>query len=308
VDWAAYLAGLPPSDRTRAEQLAEQYGQGAATRRVRYHPVSSVGDLEDALRKGHRRVSKQVGGLYESIDAERCPAGWDMVHTPQIEPDGTHALQTSVTGPHGEKGFFERAYAPAEQRVELRKAFLRLSGMTEALPAWITEVAVPMDSKRGTPTFLYFTICQFKILGVPAGQARLWRRWLYGLGLRAGPFIHSGVVRSVKMSSIQHVETIMHLHWLRQRYPSADLSELIIHTPSFDYAETTVVQCGYRIEETKYSAANEVQQELNFLLAFQEQGNNRRVADNAALMQRYSCGRSTTVRMAFDIELSLSPV
>ena len=110
-------------------------------------------------------------------------------------------------------------------------------------------MGVPMVATRGTPTVQYFTLYQLKLLGVPAGQVRWWRRWLHGLGLRAGPFAVPGLVTSIKMSTIQNVEAIVHLHWLRQRYPAADLSDLVVHTASVEYAETTAVQCGYRPSE-----------------------------------------------------------
>jgi hypothetical protein len=288
VDWVAYLAGLTAPDRARAEHLAIEYGQEAASRRVRYHPVNSLDELEVGLRRDSRRIRTRVRGLYESIDVSRCPAGWAITNNLQTEADGTRVVQTEVIGPNGATGFFERGYNLREQRVELRNAFLRLAGMTEDLPGWVTGMGVPLVETRGTPTVQYFTLYQLKLLGVPAGQVRWWRRWLHRVGLRAGPFVAPGLVTSIKMSTIQNVESIVHLHWLRQRYPATNLSDLVVHTASVEYAETTAVQCGYRLRGTQYVAAGEWESEIGILLSHFEAGNPLRQADNDNLLAHFS--------------------
>lgn len=308
MDWEAYLAGLTPQDRQCAERLAVEFGQEAASRRVRDHPVSSPDELETALRRDSRRVRIRVRGLYESIDVSQHPAGWTITNDRQREPDGTLLVRTDVIGPNGAKGFFERGFNATQQRIELRNAFLRLAGMTDELPGWVTGMGVPMVATRGTPTVQYFTLYQFKLLGVPAGQVRWWRRWLHRLRLRAGPFAAPGVVTTIKMSTIQNVETIVHLHWLRQRYPGADLSELIVRTPSVEYGETSATQCGYRVVNTRYVAANEREDRIGDLLSHFEAGNPQREADHNNLLARFSFDRQTVMKQNFDIELSVVPV
>ena len=229
----------------------------------------------------------QVYGLYESIDVSQCPVDWIITNIPQWEADGTKVIQSDVIGPNGATGFFERGYNPAQKRIELRNAFLRLSGKTEMLPVWVTGAGVPMVATRGTPTVQYFTIYQLKLLGVPPG---------------------SELVTSIKMSTIQYVEAIVHLHWLRQRYPDTDLSELLVHTASVEYAETTAIQCGYRLLETKYVAAGEKEDEIGSLLIFFEDGNPQRKAEHDNLLDRFSFNRQTVMRQNFDIELSVVPV
>ena len=76
MNWEAYLAGLSPEARLRAERLAGQHGRGAAEDYVCYNPVGSVAELEDALRRKRERVRTEVPGLYEEIDIHRPPAGW----------------------------------------------------------------------------------------------------------------------------------------------------------------------------------------------------------------------------------------
>lgn len=307
MDWEAYLAGLSAQERTRAEALAKDYGQEAARKRVRYLPTSSLDELEDALRRDRRRVRTLVPGLYESIDVSRCPVGWTITNNFQTEADGTRVIQTDVVGPNGATGFFERGYNAAQQRIELRNAFLRLRGMTDELPSWVTGMGVPMVASRGTPTVQYFTLYQLKLLGVPAGRVRWWRRLLHRMRLRTGPFALPGLVTSIKMSTIQNVEAIVHLHWLRQRYPTTDLSDLVAHTASVEYAETTAIQCGYQLVGTRYVAAGEWADEIGLLLSHFEAGNSQRVAENDNLLARFSFDRQTVMKQNFDIELSVVP-
>jgi hypothetical protein len=307
VDWEAYVAGLTAPDRARAESLALQYGQEAASRRVRYHPVSSLDELEAALWKDRGRVNAQVGGLYESIDPSRPPSGWTITNNLQREPDGTQLVQTEVVGPNGATGFFERGYNPGLQRIEMRNAFLRLRGMTDGLPAWVTGTGIPMVPTRGTPTVQYFTLYQLKLLGVPAGRTR-WRRLLYRLGIRTGPFATPGVVTSIKMSTIQNLEAIMHLHWLRQRYPATGLSELVVHTASVEYAETTAVQCGYRLLGITYMTGGEEETEIGILLDHFEAGNPVRRSGHDGLLARFGLNRLTAMKWNFDIELTVEPI
>lgn len=307
MDWKAYLAGMGDLERPRAEALAEQYGQEAANRCVRYHAINSLDELEEALRKGDRRVRTRVQGLYESIDVSQCPAGWTITNNIQTEADGTRVVQSDVVGPNGATGFFERGYNAGLQRIELRNAFLRLRGMTEQLPTWITGMGVPMVMSRGTPTVQYFTFYQLKLLGVPVGQVKWWRRLFHWLQLRSGPFEVPGLVTSMKMSTIQNVEVIVHLHWLSNRYPATDLSDLVAHTASVDYAETTAVQSSYQLASTMYVPAAEWENEIGALLNWHEDGNLQRKADNDTILARFSFDRQTVMKQNFDIVLSVVP-
>ncbi len=308
MDWEAYLVGLSTQDRPRAEHLAEEYGREAASRYVRYNPVRSLDELKAALQRDRRRVRAQVRGLYESIDVNQCPAGWTITNDRQREPDGTLLIRTDVIGPNGATGFFERGFNAAKQRIELRNAFMRHNGMTDELPAWVSGMGVPMVPARGTPTVQYFTLYQSKLLGVPAGQIRRWRRFHHRLRVRDGLFADPGVVASIKMSTIQNLETILHLHWLRQRHRGVALSELITHTASVQYAETTAIQCGYRVVEARYVPADEWENEIGILLAHFEAGNPQRHAEHDRLLARYLFDRQTVLKQNFNIELAVVPV
>jgi hypothetical protein len=125
--------------------------------------------------------------------------------------------------------------------------------------------------------------------------------------LQAGPFATPGLVNSIKMGTIQNRETIVHLHWLRQRYPSTDLSNLVAHTASVEYAETTTVQCCYRPVKTRCVAAGEWEDEIGGLLDFFDAGSPLRKAENDNLLARFSFARQTVMKQNFDIELAIVP-
>lgn len=306
MDWEAYLSRLSAHGRQGAERLATRYGQTATNRHLRYHPVESLEEMEAALERENRKVRTQVRGLYESIDLNQLPLGWTVSNDLQREPDGTLVVRTDVIGPNGASGFFERGYNAEHQRIELRNAFLRNRGMSDELPAWVTGAGIPMVATKGTPTVQYFTLYQFKLLGVPAGQIRRWWCLLHRLHLRTGPFAVEGLAGSMKMSTIQNTETIVHLHWLRNQHHGVNLSELIRYTASVDYAETTAVQCAYRIAATSYVVSDEWEGRIGDLLEHFEGGNPQRQAESDSLLSRYSFDRQTVMKQNFDIELSVA--
>lgn len=307
MEWEQYLAGLSAEDRARSEGLAGEHGVEAARRHVRYHPVQAVAELEQALKRESQRVRGPVPGLYESIDVHRDPPGWQRRDRPiETEVDGTTVLHSDVLGPNGTRGVFERAFHPGVRRVELRYAFLLLGGANEGLPAWVSGMGVPLVPGRGTPTVQYFTLCQLKLLGVPAGRRPWWGRLMYRSGLRAGPFAQSGALRTIRMRQIQNIDTIIHLQWMRERHPGAPLGGLIAHTASVGYGETTATLCEYRVEQRSVIGGDLAP--IGTLLAFQEQGNALRAAKHDDLLRRFGYLRSTRMLMNFDIDLAVVPL
>src|SRR5262245_3988217 len=167
---------------------------------------------------------------------------------------------------------------------------------------------VQMVAGRGTPTVQFVTLYQLKLLGVPAGEPTLWRRILYQLKHLGIPFAGHGVVTKFKMSTIQNFETIVHLHWLRQKHLGASLDQLIGFTASVKYAETTAVQSGYRrVGGTRYVPAEEWENAIDCLMGFHEKGNRVRIDENNALLQKYGFVRSTVMKQNFDIAFDVAP-
>jgi hypothetical protein len=295
VDWEAYLASLDSADRPRAQRLVEEYGQEAASRYVRYHRVGPLDELAARLQQDRVRVRTRVSGLYESIDVNWCPHGWRITNDSYMQ-DGTRIVRTDVTDPDGASGYFVRGFNAAQQRIELREAFLILDGMTSGLRKWVTGVAVELVEGRGIMTHLYFTLYQFKLLRVPVGHE--------------APPPEGGVVfvSSFRMYTIWNLETILHLHWLRERYPAASLDELIAHTASVRYAEDDAIQCGYRVAGVTYVPADEGELPCDAIMAEYEGGNPNRRAQYDGMLAEFSFTRQTVMKQNFDIELAVVPV
>jgi hypothetical protein len=286
-----YIAGIVGSDQPRAIALMKEYGSEFSNY-IRFNPVSSLDELENALRKARDEVKQQVSGLVESITVTEPPMGWKFRTPAGVEtgPDGTRVVRTVIEGPNGASGYFERAYNPNTGTLEMRNAFLVMAGAKKGLPSMITEVKVPMvPAKGGTPTIHYLNLYQMKMLGVPlAGQ---------------------GGLLKVKMSTIQNVETIVHLHWLRQRWPNLTMDELISQTASVKYAENSLIQSGYqRTGNARFIPGDEAEAPIRKLLAHMAGGKPTRIAEHTALLQKYGFERDTVMKWNFDIEFDVAPI
>ena len=285
----AILTRVLALDDTRAAHLIREYGD-ELTEYLTYNPLTSLKELEDALARQRTRVKERVHGLYEGIDPAEAPPGWwfSKDEPRAVGNDGTRVMRTEVKGPNGAEGYFVRAYNAHTGELQLRKAFLRLSGEEKALPSVIARQgdSPEMIANKGTPTVQYVTIYQMKKLRVPTGAR--------GAG-----------VRKIHMSDIQNVETIVHLHYMRKtlgRQPA----DLIAHTASVKYAETTAVQSGYaRTGPIVLSGGHE--RPIGVLLDFQERGNAARIAENDRVLTTHGFDRNTPMLMGFDIDFTVSP-
>jgi hypothetical protein len=84
-----------------------------------------------------------------------------------------------------------------------------------------------------------------------------------------------------------------------------DLSDLIAHTPSVKYAETTALQSGYhRSDEPVLTGGYEAP--IRRLLEHQEKGKPERKAENDQILARYGFVRDTVMRIGFDIDFLVS--
>jgi len=132
------------------------------------------------------------------------------------EHDGTRRIKTTVVGPNGATGFFERAYNPNSKELETT------NGIFEITPARSTPAehgaeagSVPeMVAGKGAPTVQYVTLHQMRKLSVPLGDGSV-----------------SAGVEKVHLSDIQNIETIVNLHYLKTTL-GGDLSDLVAYTAS----------------------------------------------------------------------------
>jgi hypothetical protein len=281
---ARVLAIDPPTTR----RLIRVYGE-ELLERLATQPFTDHTELEAALVKQHAQVKDRVQGLYESTD--RPPDGWHLVDDETgviVEPDGTRRLRTTVQGPNGAYGYFERAYNPETKALELRMAFLKRTGSDKALPTMVSKQpgSPEMIDGKGTPTVQWVTLHQMRALGVPLG----------GEGSVPG-------IEKVHLSDIQNVETVAHLHYLKN-IAGGDLSDLVVHTASVKYAETTAIQSGYRRFDLPILMGGQ-ETPIRALLDFQEGGSPQRRAENDAILAKYGFDRDTVMRWGFNIDFSV---
>jgi hypothetical protein len=251
--------------------------------------------------------------LYESMDASTIPPGWrfdSLDADPEDDGGKVIRVRTEVTDPKEAKGLFERAFNSDTGELELRLAFLRLSGLGQGVDPWVKGGKIDMIQGRGTPTVHYVTLCQMKALGISGGAPSLRRRIAYLLKKWLGRSLAGeAVITKVKMSTIQNIETIVHLHWLQQKHPGASRDALLIHTASVRYAETTLIQSGYRREGGVRFIRGPMREigVIGDLMNFQEDGNLARIKEHNDLLARHGFDRNTIMEWNFDIEFDVSP-
>jgi hypothetical protein len=281
------LAEVLKADPKEGARLIAEYGPEIISY-LRTNPLPSLSKLEDILAKQRAQVTERVQGFAEGVDAGNPPeGGWQFDDGQGVffAKDGvTKVIETTVRGPNGAEGFFVRAYNPVTKQLELRMAFLRLTGKTKALPSVIGKqgASPEMIAGKGSPTVQYISVYQMKRLGVPVGQGA------------AG-------VSSIHMSDIQNLETIVHLHWLKLQHPGSSINELIEFTASVKYAETTATQTGYK-RSGPPSVTGGGNEPIGDLMDFQEKGNPTRIAESKALLDRYGFNRNTVMHWGFDID------
>ena len=278
------VLAMHPNEGAR---LVREYGD-ELLEYLRVNPLTDLKDLEAALVRQRAQVKERVHGFYEGIDPEQPPAGWNFETTESYDDADTKVIETRVDGPNGARGYFERAYDRRFKQVELRMAFLRMAGQDLALPSMVKAQAGSreMVEGKGSPTVQYVTLYQLKRLGVPLGDASR--------------------VEKFHMSDIQNVETIVHLHYLRTTV-GGELSDLIVHTASMKYAETTAIQTGYERSDVPLVTGGR-ETPIGNLLEFQENGDRARTREHDKLLEKYGMTRDTVMRWAFDIDFAVRPV
>jgi hypothetical protein len=117
----------------------------------------------------------------------------------------------------------------------------------------------------------------------------------------------------VKMSTIENFETIAHLEWLRRRYPGTSINELILHTPSTQYAETSITQAGSQIASAEVRGG--VRRGIGSLMkTYEDMAGPRGTPERAlvdarhkALLEKFGLQRNSEVLMQFDINFTVRP-
>lgn len=108
------------------------------------------------------------------------------------------------------------------------------------------------------------------------------------------------------MSTIQNMETIANLEYMRRRGVAMD--DAIIDSHSVKYAETTIIQSGSYIVNAKVITSGARKMEIGDLMAFYERRDPSLVPVHNLILQKYSLSRQDEMLIDFDIELSVAPL
>jgi len=243
---------------------------------------SPLHGLKDFLRRFERelnRIRKPVDGLYSSVPADLKinHNGWNIT----TEVSGSTATsRIEFRGPDGsvERGNMIRSYDPKTSKFVMEVAFL------DKLPSFIDVGKAMIAKKGGTPLVTFLSIHQMKIIGV-----------IYGS------------IKKVKMSTIQNFETIIHLNWLKRKFPDKTFDELIMNTHSVSYAETAISQSGHKVLYAKVGGKGAYIDSVGSLMKYYEMQDPRNIKRYNELLKKYGFSRSEKMYMNFDIELHLAP-
>lgn len=231
------------------------------------------------------------GTLWREEEAQDDSGSWSTwwaVSTHTAPPSSSGTVGPTRRWPDGD---FACAYNRLTRTLVFERAFMRQHGASDGLPNVVPKQgnAPELVPDRGTPTLLYITLYQMKRLGVSPG---------YAPG-RPG-------VETVIMSNVQNLDTIVHLHYLRDQL-GGEPSALIHHTKSVDYAESTIVQLGYeRVGQPTVTVRSE--SSIRPICQLQAGNNPWRIAEHDRLLARYGYDRDTPMYWGFDIAFPVRPL
>jgi hypothetical protein len=172
--------------------------------------------------------------------------------------------------------------------VEMKQAYLRLPGepKSTSVPSRITHAGQHMTGES-SPTIHYINLYQFKRLGIPAAG---------GAG---------GAFKKIHMSSIENIETVMHLHWLRKEFPHMTDGERIMHTASVRYTIGTLRQMGYQpVGDFKVIGTGH-RPRIGILL--DETSDPAIKKEYTEILEMYGFDRNESMESNFDITFSVAP-
>ena len=117
--------------------------------------------------------------------------------------------------------------------------------------------------------------------------------------------VAEGGAKSVKMSTIQNLEAIAHLHWLKKKGLSLD--KAIVRTHSVEYAKTPIVQSGHEVIPGSVRVVGGHTSPIRNMTSHYEAGNPALVAQHTEILNRYGLTRDTPMLWDFDIVMNVRP-
>ncbi|HEX7869640.1 MAG TPA: hypothetical protein VF455_05940 [Chryseobacterium sp.] len=207
-----------------------------------------------------------VEGLYDSIDVNYKPNGFNITDTPMY--DYGRGYETYIY--HGDsEGYFRRHF------INKTKTFIFDHGFLQDLPKWVEDVKIPLVQGKGIPTQAYFTLRQMKLLNIAEGE-----------------------IQMVKMSQIQNLETIGYIHQVTggkiiRNFDSVD----ILAAPSNEYMKTVMTQAGYETISGRITGKGQ------YFSVKQLKSRNWDIPDE--LMKKYNLSESSMLYINFNIEVKV---
>ena len=155
----------------------------------------------------------------------------------------TGAMEIFITDPKGNMGFVERSFDAKKGILTLDQAFRRGQQSPAPIASHIKDVGRVELDEKGIPAIPFFTYRAMKHFGIEfAGKEGI-------------------VLKQVKLSAICNLQTVAKLEWIRGTYfpgrtideiqEAGELSRLLMHTPTVQYAESILTQAGYRIKSAR---------------------------------------------------------
>lgn len=277
-------APAPASPATK--QAAEAKALADTLPGVQPHEAGPIHAGEDArwtASTGKPRVVDPVPGLFDSVDTTMnvAPPGWTFYDEVTAGSGGVR-IRTEVEAPNGKHGTIVRIYNPRTRELTMYAAFL------DELPNKI-DAGVPLVPGSGTPTVAYLTLRQLKIAGGQFGQ-----------------------LQSVKMSTIQNIESLLLYNHLRSQGVSPN--DAVKQTHSVQYAMTSIQQAGHTVVDVEVDLTARARPErIGWLMDAQESSCSTeplrldKVKKHNELLKKYGMKRSDEVVIDYDIYFELAP-
>jgi len=212
------------------------FGTGGSQilRQVQRAPYDTVAALRDAVGRSAARLGPQPG--YETLPVPKFQEKTELVPGWKgLLAKKKAEFITTVTSPSGKPLSLKSSWDSAHGELSLETAFANPE--IELVPE--APFLVERKGQRGTPASVYFTLQQMRAAKIPYGAPG-----------------SAGGIQSVRLSQIQNMETLVHLQWLRQRYPQAALEDLVADTAIVKYGETIANQAGYRVVHIEVDMSN----------------------------------------------------
>jgi len=233
-----------------------------------------IDDLLGPAPFGSRDVKHRVRGYFQGIDVN------DYLESRLADTYGygiTTTVQPEIPG--GTAGEFVRYYDPVSKELEMQVAF------RNDAPRFLQGEGVPLIQGEGSPTQMYVTLRQIKMMDIPHGE-----------------------IRTLRLTTIENKETLL---WLASTMKQnnythfSQVGDLILDTPNnvAGYAVSTIKQAGYRATAGQLVDDAGIAQPITF----QELMNMSSYDITPDDLARYNLTPGDETFREFDILINLSP-